>query len=219
MGVYKRGQVWWYRFTWRAVAIRESTKQTNKRVAEQIEAAHKTSLAKGEVGIRDRLPIPTVQQFIEQDFRPFVESRFQDKPKTLEYYRMGIKHLLGHAPLAKGALDGITNQKITGFVEKRRERGLQVSTINRQLEVLRRILKLAVEWGKLDKVPPKIEMLPGERHRDRVLSLKKRLATWTRRLPWVRVFKSRIGVRSKGFAQRCGVNSRSSPKTRSYSGM
>lgn len=170
MGVYKRGPVWWYRFTWKGKAIRESTKQTNKRVAEQIEAAHKTSLAKGEVGIRDRLPIPTVQQFIEQDLRPFIESRFQDKPKTLEYYRMGIKHLLGYAPLAKSALDDITNQKITGFVEKRRGRGLQVSTINRQLEVLRRMLKLAVEWSKLDKVPPKIEMLPGERHRDRVLS-------------------------------------------------
>jgi integrase len=170
MAVYKRSRVWWYRFTWRGQAIRESTKQTNKRVAEQIEAAHKTSLAKGEVGIRDRAPIPTLQQFIEQEFRPFVESRFQDKPKTLEYYRMGMKHLLGHAPLANSALDEITNQKITGFVEKRRERGLQVSSINRQLEVLRRMLRLAVEWGKLDKVPPKVEMLPGERHRDRVLS-------------------------------------------------
>jgi len=46
MAVYKRGRVWWYRFTWNAHPIRESTKQTNKRVAEQIEAAHKTSLAK-----------------------------------------------------------------------------------------------------------------------------------------------------------------------------
>ena len=38
MAVYKRGRVWWYRFTWDGTAIRESTKQTNKRVAEQIEA-------------------------------------------------------------------------------------------------------------------------------------------------------------------------------------
>jgi len=33
------------------------------------------------------------------------------------------------------------------------------------------LLKLAVEWRKTDKVPPRVEMLPGERHRDRVLSL------------------------------------------------
>ena len=171
MAVYKRSRVWWYRFTWKGIAIRESTKQTNKRVAEQIEAAHKTSLAKGEVGIRDRLPVPTLRQFIEQDFRPFVVSRFQNKPKTLEYYTMGIKNLLNYPQLADSQLDEITNQKITSFIETRHARGLQVSTINRQLEVLRRLLKLAVEWGKLDKVPPKVEMLPGERHRDHVLSL------------------------------------------------
>jgi hypothetical protein len=119
MGVYKRGPVWWYRFTWKGKAIRESTKQTNKRVAEQIEAAHKTSLAKGEVGIRDRLPIPTLRQFIERDFQPFVISRFQTKPKTLEYYTMGIKNLLNHRQLADSQLDEITNQKITSFVETR----------------------------------------------------------------------------------------------------
>jgi integrase len=47
---------------------------------------------------------------------------------------------------------------------------LEVSTINRQLEVLRRMLKLAMEWGKVEKVLPRVEMLPGENHRERVLS-------------------------------------------------
>src|SRR5580658_8466662 len=85
MGVYKRGKVWWYRFTWKAEAIRESTKQTNKRVAEQIEAAHKTSLAKGEVGIRDRKAAATIRQFAKADFLPFCRSTFAAKIKTLSY--------------------------------------------------------------------------------------------------------------------------------------
>ncbi len=72
MAVYKRGCVWWYRFTWKGEPIRESTKQTNKRVAEQIEAAHKTSLAKGEVGIRDRKPAATIRQFANPRFPPFL---------------------------------------------------------------------------------------------------------------------------------------------------
>jgi hypothetical protein len=125
--VYKRGQVWWYRFTWNADPIRESTKQTNRRVAEQIEAAHKTSLAKGEVGIRDRVPVPTLKDFAEQDFLPFIESRFKNKPKTLEYYKNGIKNLTGFAPLANSTLDMVTNGKIAAFVTKRREAGLQVT--------------------------------------------------------------------------------------------
>jgi hypothetical protein len=93
MAVYKRGRVWWYKFTWNGKPIRESTKQTNKRVAEQIEAAHKTSLAKGEVGIRDRVLVPTLKDFAERDFSPFIESRCQNKPKTLEYYKNGLKNL------------------------------------------------------------------------------------------------------------------------------
>jgi integrase len=161
---------WWYRFVWRGHVIRESTKQTNKRVAGTMEAARRTALAKGEVGIRDLKPAPTLKEFADRDFAPYIESRFQNKPKTLEYYRTGMKNLNGYAPLASCPLDAITAEKIAGFVAKRRESKLAVSTINRQLEVLRRMLKLAVEWGKVEKVLPRVEMLPGENHRDRVLS-------------------------------------------------
>lgn len=170
MAVYKRGRVWWYRFTWNGKPIRESTKQGNKRLAEQMEAAHKTSLAKGEVGIRDRKPVPTLKDFAENEFKPFIESRFLNKPKTLEYYRAGIKTLVGYGPLGKCALDAITTDKIAGFIAQRREAELAVASINRRLEVLRRMLKLAVEWGKVDKLLPRVEMLPGENHRDRVLT-------------------------------------------------
>jgi hypothetical protein len=56
-----KSKCWWYKFTWNGHLIRESTKQNNKRVAEQMEAAHRTALAKGQVGIRDRKPIPTLR--------------------------------------------------------------------------------------------------------------------------------------------------------------
>ncbi len=173
MAVYKRGQTWWYRFTWRGKAILESTKQSNKRLAEQMEAAYKTSLAKGEVGLRDRKPVPTLKDFAEKDFTPFIESRFQNKAKTLEYYKAGIKALIDYAPLSKCALDEITTDKIAGFIAQRREAKFAVASINRRLEVLRRMLKLAVEWGKVDKLLPRVEMLPGENHRDRVLAAEK----------------------------------------------
>ncbi len=170
MAVYKRGKVWWYKFTWNGEPIRESTKQSNKRNAEQMEAAHKTSLAKGEVGIRDKEPVLTSEGLRGTGLQAVHRIAVQNKPKTLEYYRTGLKNLNGYAPLASCALDAVTAERIAGFVAKRREAGLQVSTINRQLEVLRRLLKLAMEWGKVEKALPKVEMLPGENHRDRVLS-------------------------------------------------
>jgi hypothetical protein len=95
MSVYKQkgSNRWWYKFTWNGEPIRQSTKQTNKRVAEQMEAAHKSALAKGEVGIRERKAVPTLTEFADLDFLPFVESRFANKPKTLEYYKNGLKRL------------------------------------------------------------------------------------------------------------------------------
>jgi len=57
----KRGScgVYWYKFMWQGKLIRESTKQGNDKVARQMEAAHRTSLAKGEVGIREKKRAPT----------------------------------------------------------------------------------------------------------------------------------------------------------------
>jgi hypothetical protein len=52
--IYKRGKTYWYKFMWNGNSVRESTKQGNDKVARQMEAAHKTSLAKGEVGIYAR---------------------------------------------------------------------------------------------------------------------------------------------------------------------
>jgi integrase len=170
MAVYKRGRIWWYKFTWKGEPVRESTKQTNKRVAEQIEAAHRTALAKGEVGIREKKPVPTLVQFAKNDFLPYIRNRFAEKPSTLAYYEIQVKHLTGHARLAEVAIDAVTAGMISDFVAKRRNAEYQVSSINRALQVLRRMLHLAVEWGKVEKAAPRISLLPGERRRERVLS-------------------------------------------------
>jgi integrase len=171
MGVYRRGKVWWYRFTWNAEAIRESTKQTNRRVAEQIEAAHKTSLAKGEVGIRDRKPAATIREFAKTDFLPFCRSTFAAKTKTLSYYENGAARLLEYSPVADESLDTITGEKIAGYARRRQDAGMKVATVNRELQVLRRMFALAMEWGKVERVLPRVRMIPGEAHRDRVVSV------------------------------------------------
>jgi integrase len=59
---------------------------------------------------------------------------------------------------------------MAGYVAKRQEAGLQVASINRELQVLRRMFFLAQEWGKVEKVLPRVRMIPGERHRERILT-------------------------------------------------
>jgi integrase len=72
--------------------------------------------------------------------------------------------------MARAAVDSVTPEMISGFVTKWREAEYEVSSINRALQVLRRMLHLAVEWGKSEKAVPRVMLLPGERRRERVLS-------------------------------------------------
>ncbi len=170
--VYKQktSKNWWYKFVWNGELIRESTKQANKRVAEQMESAHRTALAKGEVGIRERQPAPTLADFAEKDFLPFVRSTFTAKVKTLKYYEYGVKALTACEKLAGARLDAITTETIAGYVAKRAEVGLEISSINRELQALRRMFTLALEWGRVSTALPKVRMLSGENHRERVLT-------------------------------------------------
>jgi integrase len=169
--VYRRGRIAWYKFMWKGKTIRESTKQSNLKVARSMEAAHRTSLAKGEVGIRERKPAPTLAQFIEQRFEPWAKANFEKtSPKTwFDWYRVGLRAITGHKQLAERRLDEITSETIAGFAASRQVVGRQPSTINSSLRVLRRVFRMAIEWGELES-PPSIKMLPGERHRERVIS-------------------------------------------------
>ena len=171
MSIYKRGEVYWYKLTWNGRLIRESTKQGNDKVARQMEAAHRTSLAKGEVGIRERKAAPTLKEFCSQRVEPWAKARFETAcRKNWTWYRTGIRALSGYKPLADTRLDEMTGELASQFAAHRLLKGMQVSTANNSLRVLRRILNLAVEWGVLTTAP-RVKVLSGERHRERVITV------------------------------------------------
>ena len=66
------------------------------------------------------------------------------------------------------ALDSITSETVAAYAAHRQSRALVASSVNRELRVLRRVLRLAVEWGILERVP-KVQMLRGEKRRERVV--------------------------------------------------
>jgi integrase len=180
MAVYKqpKSKYWWYKFFWNGEPIRESTKQTNKRVAEQMEAAHRTALAKGEVGIRERKVVPKLAEFADRAFLPFVRATSKEKPNTVRFYENSVENLKAYPKLADLRLDAITSDVIAGFVahrqaqrqKRRNNKSLEVSTVNRDLATLRRMFHLSQEWGQVSTLLPKVRMLPGENQRERVLS-------------------------------------------------
>jgi len=166
MAVYKRGKIYWYKFMWNGENVRKSTKQRSDKVARQMEAAHRTALAKGEVGIREKKPTPLLKDFLKNDFLPFAETKHADKPLTLRYYKQGSA-MLCKSPMAGLKLDDLTDQHAHAFAAHHSR--LSPSGINRGLRTLRRALNLAYQWCKIDK-PIKVTLAKGEHQRDRVLT-------------------------------------------------
>ena len=183
MSIYKRGDVYWYKFMWNGEMIRESTKQGNDQVARQMEAAHRTSLAKGEVGIRDKKVIPTLKSFCVDRVEPWAKSTFEHaSPKTWLWYRFGIDSLKKSGTLANLKLDEIGPELVAEYASERQRDGLQTSSVNSCLRALRRVLRLAVEWGVLE-ASPKVKFLSGEHRRERVITSKEEALYFTSALP------------------------------------
>ena len=211
MAIFKRGNIYWYKFMWNGEIVRQSTKQGNDKKARHIESAHKTRLAKqqdareeacsrlscSEVRLCDECErwfnkeelvrngahvfcsatcsatwtkrhkhTPTLAQFLEHDFLPFTQAHGACKPSTAIYYRYGGA-LLNSADMGNLRLDEISSQHAAGFMA--RQSHLSASTINCGLRTLRRALKLASEWGKIDRAP-KLPLAKGERQRDRIVT-------------------------------------------------
>jgi len=192
MAVYKqqKSKYWWYKFTWNGELIRESTKQTNKRVAEQIEAAHRTGLAKGEVGIREKAKAPSFPELAER-FRDWNRREHREHQETIDFYEDMVRSLLRYEPFKTIRIDKIDNDvrdaftdyrlKSTRMLVIRRKHGkieyrdsgkpISIATINRERATLSCMLNLAHdEWKVLSSPPPRFPKLQGEMVRDRVVS-------------------------------------------------
>src|SRR3990172_1434508 len=106
MSVYKRGGVYWFEFTHQGQRIRRSTRQRNRQAAKEMEAAYRTTLAKGEMGLLERKPAPRLKDFA-QKFLDAVQVEGVVRPRTAEFYAARLSKLLDFLSLANTPLDGI----------------------------------------------------------------------------------------------------------------
>jgi len=87
-----------------------------------------------------------------------------------------VTNLTGYSKLSTLPIDCITSEIIAAFIAHRQCDEVQIATVNRDLAMLRRIFHLATEWGKVNRVLPRVRLLPGENHRERVLSFEEEAA-------------------------------------------
>ena len=106
--------------------------------------------------------MPTLGDFLKQRVEPWARAR-----SAWPWYWAGIRPLLEAKSIAGLALNEITSEVAGGYAAHR-QASVVIGTVNRELRVLRRVLRLAVEWGLLSQAP-KITMLRGETFRERVV--------------------------------------------------
>jgi len=169
--IYKRGSVYWTKFQHHGRMIYKSTGQTSATKARQVEARLRSELAMGNFGILAKKAVPTLTEFCSDRVEPWANSTFEkSSPKTWLWYRFGIEALKQSAALRNLKLDEIGPESIAEYASERQRDGLQISSVNSCLRCLRRVLRLAEEWGVLTKAS-RVKFLAGEHCRDRVLSV------------------------------------------------
>lgn len=164
MSIFKRGRVYWYHFIFSGRHVQESTKQGNPRVARQMEAAHRTALAKGEVGIREKKPVPTLHAF-KTAFIDWVRAT-KDNEGTQEFYETCYERLLAFKPFASATLDRIDEPLIEQFKQSVLS-DVSRTTCNRYLSTLKKALRHAQRKLKLIDKLPVIELYGKEEGAER----------------------------------------------------
>ncbi|MGA2902336.1 MAG: site-specific integrase [Candidatus Korobacteraceae bacterium] len=182
--LYKRGKTYWYNFRWSVrntdgtaenFRIVKSARTQNKQDAKDAEDEHRRALRLGEIHPRD--PWPKLSAVSPPIFRAFAREFLQyakthTKPGTHTFYDGCLERLLAFAAIADAPLNVITGDLASKYARHRQEVAENsVVTVNGDLRTLRRILKVAAEWGKLT-LAPAVHELPQPKGRDRVLSFK-----------------------------------------------
>ena len=145
MSVYKRGNVWWFKFDFAGRAIRESSKSSSKIVAKDAERSRRRELEDSYNQIKRRTLPPSLA-------RAGVEWLAAVKPhlanRTYEIYevafRCHLKPVLGSVLLC----DLDANQ-IARYQASRKGNDASARTLNKELQVLRQILKRHKLWAGL----------------------------------------------------------------------
>lgn len=143
-------KTWWVEFVLNGERIRKSTGETNKRKAEAFEAAYKTQLLLGNIGIEtekkeQKKEAPAFADAMKE-FLESAENQHNIAPSTLRRYKIASVALLKHFGNKK--LDGITDKDINAYISKRLKQKSRMTggtiapaTVNRERTCLSLLFK------------------------------------------------------------------------------
>lgn len=172
MSVYKRGKKYWMKFVFKGEVIRKNTHCTSKRDAEEVERAHRTQLAKREVGINVEEPkaVPAfdaaMKEFLDRWHADHASSR--NTTRRAETSSKALLKHFGRRPIDTIAVDDVERFKDWRKAQRKQaparklkkdkrattNKPIKPATVNRELACLRAMLNYYIKRGVLTKANP-----------------------------------------------------------------
>lgn len=145
--VYVRDEIWWIKFYYRHLPIRESSRSRNRQDAECL-----LKRRTGEVAMGTFRGLASERARFGELFEDLEHEYILNERHSLPHLKSRLKHLRTFAALP--AAD-FTSRHADLYILARRQKGASNATINRELQVLKRTLVLATRCD-----PPKIVRIP-----------------------------------------------------------
>ena len=153
MGLYRRGSVWWMRFTYQGKQVFRSTETEDKKQAQRIYDKVKFEIAEGKWF--EKKP----EHFFKEMMDRYLAEHVSQK-KSARAYEGYVNNLL--AVFGENILiSEITPSMVNQFKMRRREK-VKSGTINRDLAILKNCYNIAMkQWEWVDSNP--VTKIPMEK--------------------------------------------------------
>ena len=146
MGLYKRGSVWWMRFTYQGKQVFKSTESEDKKQAQRIYDKVKFEIAEGKWF--EKKPEHSFKEMMDRYLAEHVSGKKSER--SYEGYVNNLLAFFGE----NISISEITPSMISEFKIKRRNDGVKSGTINRDLAILKNCFNIAMkQWEWADSNP------------------------------------------------------------------
>ncbi|HXY15261.1 MAG TPA: tyrosine-type recombinase/integrase [Terriglobales bacterium] len=162
MSLYRRGDVWWYKFKFAGQVIRESAKTESKTVARDAERTRRRELERGYNGIdkqeRAQLFSVTADNWLDA-------KKAHLSPRSVKIEELNLKHL---KPFFGAMLVcDIKGNDIAAYQSARLRQDAAPKTVNLEVGTLRAILRKQRLWANIQ---PDVKMLRAREDAGRALT-------------------------------------------------
>lgn len=144
--VFKRGEIYWYRFRFRGIQVRESTKSTNKGVAERLEREHRRRLELNQQGLEE-IGNPILFSKACEDYITTESIHWAKKTRVMR--NTSKAHILPF--FGKLTLTEISAAKINEYQRKRLKEEPTPSnrTVNIEVSLVRLVMRKNKLWNRI----------------------------------------------------------------------